>query len=169
MFFKNLRTIFTRIAQRQSTRLITVRRWIVTTCGYHASIAQSVEHRTFNPLVVGSNPTARTILKHITLRLLSTRSKARINSSVFQYGNFALFVYRLGRCPFKAERRVRFSYSVPCTGGRVVQGNGLQIRKTVSSNLTRYSIKYRLRQEFLKYLDTLSQSIFQQLTSWQFV
>ena len=25
----------------------------------------------------------------------------------------ARFVYRLGRCPFKAERRVRFSYRVP--------------------------------------------------------
>ena len=26
---------------------------------------------------------------------------------------YARFVYRLGRCPFKAERRVRFSYRVP--------------------------------------------------------
>jgi len=29
---------------------------------------------------------------------------------------FARFVYRLGRCPFKAERRVRLSYRVPVKG-----------------------------------------------------
>ena len=34
-------------------------------------------------------------------------------STPVTYSKFARFVYRLGRCPFKAERPVRFWYRVP--------------------------------------------------------
>ena len=57
----------------------------------------------------------------VAMRVLEARAERRESSSLSSRTKvfFARFVYRLGRCPFKAERRVRFSYRVPIIHRRV--------------------------------------------------
>ena len=80
-------------------------------------LAQSVEQRTFNPLVTSSNLVRPTILKHIRDRAalvgLNKVGAALYDPLVCFNMVFARFVYRLGHPPFTQVRGVRFPYRVP--------------------------------------------------------
>ena len=47
----------------------------------------------------------------------------------FHIVNYGAFVYRLGRCPFKAERPVRFWYGVPWDCGEIGRHKRLKISR----------------------------------------
>ena len=75
--------------------------------------------RIANPFYAGSNPVTYSSCFYTTL-VDKVAGCGIIHTCSLKICRviFAPFVYRLGRCPFKAERGVRFSYGVPVFGDR---------------------------------------------------
>jgi hypothetical protein len=88
-----------------------------------------VRPRIANPFHVGSSPIANSIIgnksiavvnytqQRLTNRMVVIQSlhelRNQVKSSLKIWIVYAPIVYRLGRCPFKAERGVRFPLGVP--------------------------------------------------------